>query len=236
MDRVLVAFDFDHTVVDDNTDTAVVQSVLPEEVTSKYVSGRWTQYMNDVFHHLHSEQGVTIEQMKQAICSIPLTPGMEALLAHLGAHADIFDVVIVSDSNTQFIQWILQHQQLHPIFSSVYTNPATVTAEGRLTVAHHHNHDCSICPVNMCKRAVLMQRSAAAGGPYSRVVYVGDGGNDYCPALGMSPEDILFVREGYKLQKLLQSQEKLQQLRCQVQYWQDAGSIKDWLLANVHAS
>jgi hypothetical protein len=39
--RVLLAFDFDHTVVDGNTDTAIVQppGSLPDEVTSKYEAG-----------------------------------------------------------------------------------------------------------------------------------------------------------------------------------------------------
>ena len=39
--KVLIAFDFDHTVVDDNTDTAITgPAPLPEEVSGKYEPGR----------------------------------------------------------------------------------------------------------------------------------------------------------------------------------------------------
>lgn len=42
---LLVAFDFDHTIVDGNTDTHVVKTSpsgrLPEEVKGSYQPGRW---------------------------------------------------------------------------------------------------------------------------------------------------------------------------------------------------
>jgi 4'-phosphopantetheinyl transferase EntD len=41
----LVAFDFDHTVVDGNTDTHVIKAApsgtLPPHVKASYVAGRW---------------------------------------------------------------------------------------------------------------------------------------------------------------------------------------------------
>ena len=36
---------------------------------------------------------------------------------------------------------------------------------------------------------------------FSFIAYVGDGGNDFCPALRLSPADFVFVREGFSLQK-----------------------------------
>jgi hypothetical protein len=41
---ILLAFDFDHTIVDGNTDTHVIKaspSGLPEELRASYQPGRW---------------------------------------------------------------------------------------------------------------------------------------------------------------------------------------------------
>lgn len=42
---ILLAFDFDHTIVDGNTDTHVIKASpsgrLPEELKASYQSGRW---------------------------------------------------------------------------------------------------------------------------------------------------------------------------------------------------
>ena len=38
---------------------------------------------------------------------------------------------------------------------------------------------------------------------YSRICYVGDGGNDYCPALRLSSKDYVFARANYALERRL---------------------------------
>ena len=50
----------------------------------------------------------------------------------------------------------------------------------------------------------------------------------------MAAADALFVRQGFKLERLLQEGGKRQQLACGVHYWQDARSILGWLLEHVH--
>lgn len=34
---------------------------------------------------------------------------------------------------------------------------------------------------------------------YDKIIYVGDGGNDYCPLLKLSDNDMVFVRSNYRL-------------------------------------
>ena len=41
------------------------------------------------------------------------------------------------------------------------------------------------------------------GVKYSRICYVGDGGNDYCPALRLSSKDYVFARANYALERRL---------------------------------
>ena len=38
---------------------------------------------------------------------------------------------------------------------------------------------------------------------FRHALYLGDGGNDLCPALGLGPEDMVFPRTGFPLHKAL---------------------------------
>lgn len=112
--------------------------------------------------------------------------------------------------------------------SHVYTNPAAVSQQGQLLVSPHHSHHCTACPVNMCKRQVLQQHLhslSSSSGQQVRVAYVGDGGNDLCPAQSLGPSDVVFVRAGYALEKLLKDPAVRATLEAQVHVWTDASEI-----------
>jgi pyridoxal phosphate phosphatase PHOSPHO2 len=88
----------------------------------------------------------------------------------------------------------------------------------------------------MCKRQILQAHwqglaNGSQQGP--RIVYVGDGGNDLCPAQSMGPEDILFVRAGYGLEKLLQDPAVRATVKARVHVWQSAAEICDVLQQSV---
>ncbi|EGI61478.1 Pyridoxal phosphate phosphatase PHOSPHO2 [Acromyrmex echinatior] len=84
MDRnILVAFDFDHTICDGNTDL-VVQNLLPIEI-SKDVhnlrkSSGWIVYMSKIFELLH-ENSVKSHQIANVIIGIPEVAGMQSPIA-----------------------------------------------------------------------------------------------------------------------------------------------------------
>ena len=50
---VLLAFDFDHTIVDANSDVMVCQlapdGTIPDEIQATYRHDDWTQYMGEIF-------------------------------------------------------------------------------------------------------------------------------------------------------------------------------------------
>jgi Putative Phosphatase len=123
--------------------------------------------------------------------------------------------VIVSDANTHFIEIITAHHSIRPHFVAVHTNSSVFTEHGLLQVTPHQPlaqpHTCSLCPPNLCKGAVLDKlRSAMCsntdGSSSSssstttetssdcRVIYVGDGGGDYCPATRLLPTDLVLAR------------------------------------------
>jgi hypothetical protein len=94
--------------------------------------------------------------------------------------------------------------------SHIYTNPAEVCEQRGLLVRPHHAHTCRDCPVNMCKGRLLQQHLAqhhASAAASTRVAYIGDGSNDLCAARTLRPQDVVFARAGFALDRLLADQQ-----------------------------
>merc|ERR1712079_944131 len=76
----------------------------------------------------------------------------------------------------------------------VITNPADFDEPGKLHVRPYHQtlHGCPLCPANLCKGTVLeeLRKKCQA----RRVIYVGDGGGDFCPACELGPNDAVLCR------------------------------------------
>ncbi|KAG7266374.1 hypothetical protein CRUP_025029 [Coryphaenoides rupestris] len=209
--RFLIFFDFDETIVDETSDDMVVQAapgqVLPGWLKDTYQPGQYNQYMQRVLAYL-AEQGVTESQIRAVMEKLPATPGMLTLLQFLRTRPPHdFEVVMLSDANTFFVEAWLRRAGARPLFHRIFTNPANFNKDGRLVLRPFHSHDCPRCPENMCKRAVLreyvVRRAQERGRPYERVFYVGDGANDFCPATALGPRDVVFPRRDFPMHRLI---------------------------------
>lgn len=166
--------------------------------------------------------------------TIPFTAGMTDLLKFISEQENAHCIVI-SDSNTIFIDWILNASGLRAAVNQVFTNQATINESGYMEVQHYHCHDCERCPVNLCKRKVLelyladqLQRDVE----YQQIFYIGDGGNDLCPTSCLRGGDVVMPRKGYTLEKLLSRQESEQDnvsLRAKVVAWSSGTEILEEL-------
>ncbi|TWW70268.1 putative phosphatase phospho1 [Takifugu flavidus] len=207
--RFLIFFDFDETIVDETSDDMVVQAApgqhLPSWLKDTYQPGRYNEYMQRVLAYL-AEHGVTESDMRNVMEKLPASPGMLTLFQFLRTRQD-FEVVLVSDANTFFIESWLRRNGVRQIFHRIFTNPATFNKDGRLVMRPYHSHECLRCPDNMCKQAVVRdyvsRRAQERGRPYQRVFYVGDGANDFCPALALGPRDIAFPRRDFPMHRLI---------------------------------
>jgi len=87
--RVLVAFDFDHTLINKNSDTYILRLLpngtdLPQSIRKLYSTAGWNDYQREVFRYLHSLH-VTKDQLLSCVAEIPLIEGMRELLEYLSA-------------------------------------------------------------------------------------------------------------------------------------------------------
>ncbi|XP_068176550.1 pyridoxal phosphate phosphatase PHOSPHO2 isoform X4 [Antennarius striatus] len=232
--KTLMVLDFDHTVVDDNSDTCLPSQTLPDALRGSYRRGHWTEFMCRVLSYI-GEQRVGPEEVRGVMETLPLTPGMRELLTFVAAHKNLVDCIVISDSNAVFIDWILGGAGLRAAVDQVFTNPAMFNQLGYLEVAPHHTHSCSRCPVNLCKRAVLecyLSGRGTADMEYRQVIYVGDGGNDLCPTACLSERDVAMPRKGYALEKLLGGSAPI---RARVVPWSSGADVLEQLRASLEA-
>jgi len=87
--RALVAFDFDHTLINKNSDTYILRLLpngtdLPQSIRKLYSTAGWNDYQREVFRYLHSLH-VTKDQLLSCVAEIPLIEGMRELLEYLAA-------------------------------------------------------------------------------------------------------------------------------------------------------
>ena len=199
--RILFAFDFDHTVVEQNSDTWILEG-CPSSVKRDAQSERknypyWTSFMNKVTEILHAN-GFEESHFRNIISKMNFIGETATVLKRIG-DSSLADLVIISDSNTFFISSFLECYNLLQAVSCIYSNPAKFDESGKLVITPYHSHSCQRCQQspNMCKGTILKEVMTEKS--YGTVIYVGDGRNDVCPSLQLSSNDHVIARKGYTL-------------------------------------
>lgn len=201
---MLAIFDFDQTIINDNSDIVARNIIHPFNLipNSKNFQNRWTQYMQQVFDTMKNIN-ISTEQIMDAISLISPVKGMPELLRAL--HENNIDIIVASDSNSLFIHNWFKHNKLSGVLSCVYTNLANIE-DGRITIKPYASQTlCDRCPMNMCKGTIIKEHIASINKVYNKLFYFGDGFNDLCPILQLNQNDIAFPRSGYCLDTLLRT-------------------------------
>lgn len=209
--QTLVVWDFDWTMVDQNSDTWVVEQLDPElcvEMKARCDDVQWTQLMDQMFGELH-RRGKGPADVARAMSTLPMWSEVQDVIPEL--HARGATQIVLSDANTVLIRDALAARKLTECFDAVITNPAEYDEHGRLHVRPHQAadapHKCVLCPVNQCKGSALDDYIAASPRSFDRIVYIGDGRGDFCPATRLRDSDVLCVRSGsqFKLNRLVKA-------------------------------
>ncbi|CAD8211190.1 unnamed protein product [Paramecium pentaurelia] len=215
--RFLFIFDFDNTIVDDNTDT-YIWKLLPEghkSLPPQFEKEKhWNKFMRKVLQFYYHND-ISVQQIKTCLQGMELTQGFDELLNFIRKNKEQIECIIASDSNTFFIDSILEKQDIKDVFDKIYTNPVQIIDEMEISIFPYHKNECeSTCPRNMCKRTIILDNYQLNN--YEKVCYFGDGKNDYCPGTILRKEDIIFVRKGYGLEKLINQKD----LECEKVYFE----------------
>ncbi|KAL7410135.1 phosphatase phospho-type [Mrakia frigida] len=238
--KQLVVYDFDWSFVDQDTDRwilEVLSTPLRRELQTLNEEGKM-QYTDIVAHcvaKLQATVGSSRQEIEDALRSLPVHPAMKrAVLALKAASYPQTTLFCLSNSNQVFIDVILKHHNLTDLFTRITTNNSHWNEDGKLIITRRiapdapKQHGCKIgCSANMCKGEELeafLAEKKLAGDDYSRVIYVGDGGNDFCPLLRLRSTDLALVRKGFELEQRIKKEGGL---KCQVKYWTMGWEIEE---------
>jgi 2,3-diketo-5-methylthio-1-phosphopentane phosphatase len=122
--------------------------------------------------------------LDEYIGGIPIDPGAHELLEL--ARIENIPFTVVSDGFDFYIRRFLA---VHGIDGAeVFCNRSVLTDDGRLALGFPHAAEGCECMSAACKRNIVL-RSVA---PDARVVYIGDGRSDFCPA---EHADVIFAKK-----------------------------------------
>lgn len=218
---VLIVCDFDHTLIDVNSDLVLFkdlpygQPLLPQFGPLYHEHGMpWTAIMQRQLAELAKAEGYCKADVLKCLHDVKMDPFLLSALHALHSSQDpSIKLMIASDANTIFIDEILKANSVKEgTFNRVFTNPATWTEVDAIQVEPYQSvsspHKCPRgCSANMCKTSILQRARKVLDLEHAeevQIVYAGDGGNDYCPSLSLSASDLVLVREGLVLQKLIE--------------------------------
>lgn len=241
--RQLLVSDFDESFADADTDRWTFEVLAPHlrrkfEDIGASGSMQFTDMCAMLLRELHAE-GVKADEIIAAQKRLYVHPamvrGVKALRSAASPRTDCF---LLSNSNSVYLQSVLEANGLFPpafdLFNEIVTNPATVESNGLLNLRRRVSpdgpqHDCKVgCSANMCKGAEMDAYLDRHGGrsQYDRLIYLGDGGNDFCPVLRFGKNDVALVRKGYGLERRIREEGGVQ---CDVRYWRHAWEVEELL-------
>lgn len=230
----LVVFDFDHTIIDANSDIHV-KKLFPTETDALNAEQNrtkfqcWTDRMQEIFYQLQ-KFNITENNYQQNMEEIPLTNGFSHLIQYLSS-LPTSHLIIASDSNLVFINTILKHQNLTHAFKDIFTNPAYFNHDKQcLIIEQYGQQTCPTCPSNMCKREIIEKYIRAKFSENIPILFIGDGHNDVCAAKYLKKGDLVCARRGYRMAKELKQDEN--KIQAEIFEWNDGKEIEDFIKEN----
>ncbi|CAE6430586.1 unnamed protein product [Rhizoctonia solani] len=230
----LVVYDFDWSMVDQDTDRYVLEVLSPKlrrKLEDDHGKKEWTDLLAGVMHDLHDE-GATREQIEHALVTLPYHPAMiRAVKALKTASSPKTTFLCLSASNHVYIRTILAHNGLSDLFAEIVTNKAEWHGD-RLDLRRHIGpddppHNCNVgCSPNLCKGSELTSFLARRGETYDRIMYIGDGSNDFCPSIRLSENDVVLCRRDRALERRIKAAPE--RVKAQVKYWEGAWEIEEY--------
>lgn len=215
--KTIFVWDFDFTIINCNSDEFVPAGFLGTEEVAKRISAemsahgptKWHECVATLINACMSVKGCSKEDILAKAAEMPYLLDVKQALTDV-ANNSTCGQAIISDGNDKFIDAYLRRNKMIHFFShGIETNVGTwgESNEASFTIQYqsckYGGHDCKRCPPNLCKSQVLndilsrVSKVNTKDATRPRIVYVGDGHNDACPALHvLNEDDVLLARDG----------------------------------------
>ncbi|EMD37331.1 hypothetical protein CERSUDRAFT_50896 [Gelatoporia subvermispora B] len=236
IERQLVVFDFDWSLADQDSDRWIFEVLAPElrrKMKTLKAEVQWTDLVAQLLRELHAK-GATREDIEGALRKMPFHPAMVRGVTNLKSRSEPQTTFFcLSNANIVFITTILKDKGLENLFEEIVTNAAEWDASGLLKLRRRIDpsgpqHQCKVgCSPNMCKGEELEAFLDRHQHAFDRVIYVGDGSNDFCPVLRLRSQDMVLCRRHRGLEKSISGFKDEGRLKCEVRYWAGAWEVEE---------
>ena len=205
MKNKLAVFDFDMTIKQfapgftcQGLSNLFPNQKIPSEILDIKKEMRWDDFSKYLIEKINQQLKMTKKDIIDSVANDgELITGMDKLIKFLSKDHDI---IIISGCNVEFIKIFLENYNLLEFITDIFSKPSTITECGKILISplpKEWGEFCKITNRKFCKAAVLQYFLKDRN--YDKILYIGDGENDLCPALNLSAKDLVCPRKGYKL-------------------------------------
>lgn len=184
VEGVSIFCDFDGTLTTTDIGYDLFETYgLQEPLHSMLVSGELPirEYWRRVAATLR--EPMTHQRLDEYLLGISPDPGTEDLL-DLVRRSEV-PFTLVSDGMSLYIErWLRLHRLEVP---KIYCNDAHLDPEGRVSLSFPWSCEECTCRSAVCKRNLVLDQTP----PDARIIYIGDGISDFCPA---ELADVVFAK------------------------------------------
>ncbi|THH12103.1 hypothetical protein EW146_g7815 [Bondarzewia mesenterica] len=247
IERQLIVFDFDWSLADQDSDRWIFEVLAPDlrrKMKTLKQEIQWTDLVAQSLRELHSRGG-TRTDIEGALKVMPFHPAMvRGVTVVKEAQKPTTTFLCLSNANSVFISTILQSKGLQDLFSEIVTNPAEWDPSGLLKLRRR------VDPTGPQHREELEAFIARRQPDFDRIIYVGDGSNDFCPILRLRrceilptdsflierrslnffstcSQDMVLCRQYRGLEKRIAKEGEKEGLKCQIRYWAGAWEVEE---------
>ena len=228
--KILLIFDFDQTIVDQDAIYEQAKMTLSEEDYKRIIEIDKFDYY-DAFNYFFKKEkdiGLTLQDINSNLEKISLSPKIQELFDYIRQNKSKYDLLLLSGDIDYVIKYILQYHNFLNLFSYMICNKEEIQDNNSERIIYvprnQFPHKCNLCIESQCKGLEL--EKFLKDKKYEKIIFVCDGGNDYCPAKKlMKKGDIVFPREGHKFLKRIKNENLENDLKCQIIPWKTGEDI-----------
>ena len=234
--KTLLIFDFDKTILNDDSFGHIILNTLTKEELQIIYNNRnenWVDGYNYALKQLKSH-GITKEKFNEMLNQISLTQGMSDLFNYIKEKKENYDSIILSSNYEYVIKYILNKNNIIDKFLDIITNPSREANQDEkeqfIYVLKKQEHNCKICNPCSCKKNEFKEFCNTHDmNNYDKVIFICDGFNDFCLAVDLGENDITLMRKNFALYKKIKSKNFENSLKCKVQAWESGKDIINYL-------
>ena len=139
-----------------------------------------------------------------------------------------YDLLLLSGDIDYVVKYVCKYHNILDLFSYIICNKAEIQddkAERAIYVPRDQfPHDCDLCISSQCKGLELEKFLKDKN--YEKILFVCDGGNDYCPAKKiMKKGDVVFPRDGHRFLERIKNEDLKNELTCDIVPWKTGDDI-----------